>query len=393
MDAFTLTVASGLASAIMALAMLILYRGSRRELCLLDWSFAGLFFLASNITGGLASSLELTHFMVPAIGNSFYIAGHFAIAAGLRRHLGQAPHYRMLALLAAAAMLLHFLPFTQASVTNRLLLFTPVVAVINFHVVALIWRLPAGPARSAYLPLMLIEAVFMIQLVLRTVYMVMSRDMPLTFLGSQILQTSGSLCVLVFLSVAGMCCAIIVIRHQEMALRKASLTDSLTGWLNRRALHDIAGREFSRARRTHLPAAFIAFDIDHFKSVNDRYGHAVGDAALRHVTSLAAHALRGYDALFRLGGEEFAVLVTGNGPAEVRQMAERMRALIESAPLQAGGAEVALTVSLGIAAWSTADHSWEEALRRADDALYQSKKQGRNCTCVHGEGQVAMAAA
>jgi len=392
MDAFTLIVASGLASAIMALAMCILYRAIPRQLCLLDWSLAGLFFLACNITGGVASCLQLQHFLVPAFGNTFYIAGHFAIAAGLRRHLGHRPHYRMLALLSLAVVLLHLLPLTQASVTNRLLMFTPVIAFINFHVVSLICRLPAGPERSAYVPLMVLEAFFVIQLSLRTIYMAVSRDTPLTFMGSQILQTSGSLCVLVFLSVAGMCCAMIVIRHQELALRKASLTDSLTGWLNRRALHDIADREYQRMRRSHAPAAFIVFDLDHFKSVNDRYGHAVGDTALRHVTRLAAHALRGYDALFRLGGEEFAVLITGNGPGEVRQVAERMRALIESTPLCTEHDTVHLTVSLGIAAWSASDRSWEEALRRADDALYHSKNQGRNCTSVHGEGQVTMAA-
>jgi diguanylate cyclase (GGDEF)-like protein len=82
----------------------------------------------------------------------------------------------------------------------------------------------------------------------------------------------------------------------------------------------------------------------------------------------------------------------GNGPAEVRQVAERMRALIEATPLQTGEESVPLTVSLGIAAWSVTDRNWEEALRRADDALYHSKKQGRNCTSTHGEGQVTMAA-
>jgi len=392
MDAFTLVVASGLAAAIMAMAMFFLYRGNPRDLCLRDWSYAGLFFLGSNVLGGIAATWQLSHFLIPAVANSFYIAGHFAIAAGLRRHLGRAPRYDVLALIALTSVLLHFLPFTQASVINRLLLFTPVIVFINCHVVALLWRLPSGPERSAYVPLMVIEIGFMIQLSLRTLYMVLSRDTPLTFLGSQILQTSGSLCVLIFLSVAGMCCAVIVIRHQELALRKASLTDSLTGWLNRRALHDVAEREFARFRRVHQRAAFIVFDIDHFKSVNDRHGHAVGDTALRHVTTLAAHALRGYDAMFRLGGEEFAVLLTSNGPSEVRQVAERMRALIEATPLQAEADTVAMTISLGIASWVPTDASWEEALRRADSALYQSKKDGRNRVSVHGDTSVAAAA-
>jgi diguanylate cyclase (GGDEF)-like protein len=392
MDSFTLIVASGLASAIMALAMFLLYRASRRELCLLDWSLAGLFFLTSNVIGGIAAAMQLTHFLLPALGNAFYIAGHFAIAAGLRRHLGLAPRYRILGLLAAAVVLLHLLPYTQASVANRLLMFTPLIAVINCHVVWLIGRLPAGPERSAYLPLLVIECAFAVQLMLRTVYIVLSRDNPLTFLGSHILQTSGSLGVLVFLSVAGMCCAVIVIRHQELALRKASLTDSLTSWLNRRALHDVAHREFERSRRTGQPLVFIAFDIDHFKSVNDRHGHLTGDAALRHVTGLAAHALRGYDSLFRLGGEEFAVLVTGIAPQQVLQMAERVRALIEATPLQVDECLVPMTVSVGVAALARQDANWEAALRRADNALYRSKKDGRNRVSACHENPVAAAA-
>ena len=391
MDAFTLIVASGLASAIMAMAMHFLYRASRREMCLMDWSFAGLSFLASNIVGGIAAAQQLDHFLLPAAGNAFYIAGHFTIAAGLRRHLGLAPRYALLGLLSTAVVLLHLLPFTQASVANRLLLFTPVIAVINFHVVSLIWRLPARPERSAYLPLMVVELIFVLQLSLRTVYMVLNHDNHLTFLGSQVLQTSGSLCVLVFLSVAGMACAVIVIRHQELALRKASLTDSLTGWLNRRALHDAAHREFERSRRTGQPLVFIAFDIDHFKSVNDRFGHQTGDAAIRHVTDLAAHALRGYDALFRLGGEEFAVLVTGIAPQQVMHMAERVRSLIEATPLQTEDGPVQMTVSVGVAALARQDTIWEAALRRADNALYRSKKDGRN-RCTAHELLVAAAA-
>jgi predicted signal transduction protein with EAL and GGDEF domain len=108
-----------------------------------------------------------------------------------------------------------------------------------------------------------------------------------SFMGSQFLQTSGSLFVLVFLSVVSMSCSLIVTHQQEHALRRASLTDVLTGWQNRRALHDIARREFHRCRRTASPLFFITFDIDHFKAINDRYGHSVGDAAICHVTTLS----------------------------------------------------------------------------------------------------------
>jgi diguanylate cyclase (GGDEF)-like protein len=194
--------------------------------------------------------------------------------------------------------------------------------------------------------------------------------------------------VLVFLSVATMSCALIVTHHQELALRRASLTDVLTGWLNRRALHDIARREFRRCQRTGTPLFFIAFDIDHFKAVNDRYGHSVGDAAIRHVTMLSARALRGYDAMFRIGGEEFAVLVSGGALADVTGIAQRLCALVADTPLalkgMAPGQPIQMTVSVGLAEAQATDHQWEDVLRRADEAMYHAKQHGRNRVGVYG---------
>jgi len=393
MDAFTLIVASGLAATIMAVAMLMLYRASSRAAGLLDWSMAGAFFVASNLVAFTAALADLHDIRVAAVGNALYIAGHFGIVAGLRRHLGQPPRYWLLAVLAATVVLLHRTDFAAGSVANRLLLFTPIIVSINACAVWPLWHLPRDGARAAYMPLMVLELLFMTQMIVRAGYIALHRTTDLTFLGSQALQTLGSLSVFVFLMVAGMSCALIVIREQELALRKASLTDSLTGWLNRRALHDIADREFGRAMRTEQPMAFITFDIDHFKSINDRYGHSTGDIAIRHVTALAAQALRGYDALFRLGGEEFAVLITGSDDDAALCIAERVRDLIARTPLHVDGKAIAMTVSVGLAGCGAHDASWEDALRRADVALYRSKQAGRNRVTRAGAADLESAAA
>jgi diguanylate cyclase (GGDEF)-like protein len=129
---------------------------------------------------------------------------------------------------------------------------------------------------------------------------------------------------------------------------------------------------------------FITFDIDHFKPINDRYGHGVGDAAICHVTALSARVLRGYDALFRIGGEEFAVLVVGEHAGNVGAMAERLREAVVAAPLTVEGMPVPMTVSVGVAALDAHDRKWEEILRRADEALYHAKQNGRNRVSVHG---------
>ncbi|MGB9108465.1 MAG: hypothetical protein WCC39_07225, partial [Telluria sp.] len=232
MDAFTLVAASTLVSGTMAVKMLLLYRAGSRQACLLDWSLSGVFFLVSNIIGLCATRYRLDYALAPALGNMFYIAGHAGILVGVRRHLSLRPRYDLLALFALAVLAVHALPYVHRSVDHRLFLFTPVVVGINLGVVWLLWRQPDDGARRAYRALMTLELLFAIQMGLRAAYMLASEDHALTFMGSQFLQTSGSLFVLVFLSVVTMCCSLVVTHQQEEALRRASLTDVLTGWLN-----------------------------------------------------------------------------------------------------------------------------------------------------------------
>jgi diguanylate cyclase (GGDEF)-like protein len=240
-----------------------------------------------------------------------------------------------------------------------------------------------------------LEVLSIAQQLVRVAIMVASGGNPPAFLGGQFFRTSGALSMLVYLSVATMCCALIVTHQQTLALRRASLTDVLTGWLNRRALHDTAARAFRRSRRLGTALHFITFDIDHFKAINDRWGHGVGDSAICHVTALAARVLEGHDALFRIGGEEFAVLIPGCRRDDVGALAERLRATIATTPLMLDGTPqvpVAMTVSVGVAAIGMHDGQWEDILHRADEALYHAKQHGRDRISVHGRDVAARGA-
>lgn len=380
MDTFTLVVASALAGAILCGSMTLLYLAGWRKPCLLDWALAGLFFACNGIMGASAAHFQTNHFLLIGIGNAAYVAGHFGILAGLRRQLGLDPGWMLLAGVAPLVLVIHVLPFVHGSVTHRLFLFTPLITAINLAVALTPWRhiKRRRGAWAPYLPLAVLELVFMLQLCLRSAYLVAGESQRLTFMGSQFLQTSGSLFVLVFLSVATMSCALIVSHEQSQALRRASLTDALTGWLNRRALHDIASRQFQRCRDAGGGLFFITLDIDHFKAINDGYGHATGDAAIRHVTALADGVLRGADARFRIGGEEFALLLTDAALEDVSAIAERLRALVAASPLEADGRQVAMTVSVGVAVLAPGDRQWEDVLRRADAGMYLAKRDGRN---------------
>jgi diguanylate cyclase (GGDEF)-like protein len=384
MDAFTLVVAAALASTIMAASMGLLYLTSSRQVCLIDWALAGVFFAVSNIMAAILIHGHFHHPLAIGLANTIHLAGQFGMLAGVRRHLRLSPGWGAFAGLAALVLAAHGLPFVQATQLHRMMLMTPIVAAINLGAAWMLWSRSTFPARAGYLPLIVLEVLAALQMVARNGIVVAYDGQVPAFLGGQFLQTSGALAMLVFLSVGSMACVLIVTQQQTIALRRASRTDVLTGWLNRRALHDIATREVRRCSRTGASAYFLTFDIDHFKAINDRYGHSVGDTAIRHVTALSAKVLRGYDALFRIGGEEFAVLVTGATPDAVRGIAERLRELVAQSPLQVHGQPVSMTVSVGVAAMETGDRQWEDILRRADEALYHAKQNGRNRVSVHG---------
>jgi len=378
MDTVTLLLAAVLASVIMTATLFVMHRASPRETCLIDWSWAGALFVATNVLSLVATQATLPFLVAPALGNGIYVTAHGAMLAGVRRHLGLRPGWPWLIALFGVAVAAHALPFVQSSVTHRLFTFYPAIMLLNLAAAYHLWRAPAGDMKPAYWPLLLAELFFFVQLFVRLAFVAADREMTLTFLGSQFAQTSGSLAILVFLSVATMGCAIIVIRHQELALRRMSLTDGLTGWLNRHALRSFEAREGRRITDAGHARACLLFDIDHFKSINDRHGHAVGDTALRHVSALAAIALDGHEARFRIGGEEFAVLLRDADRERLLALAERVRREIADCPLTVDGRELAISVSVGVAIRNGLHEGWEDLLRRADHALYRAKGGGRN---------------
>jgi diguanylate cyclase (GGDEF)-like protein len=180
------------------------------------------------------------------------------------------------------------------------------------------------------------------------------------------------------LYVVGTAFIVVVMAKERTALvhKTAAMTDLLTGVFNRRAFIESADRLIAKRARKSQPVSVILFDLDHFKSINDRFGHAIGDEALKIFARTALATMRTTDIVARLGGEEFAALVPGNA-AEAAVAAERVRMAFRTAGLNVADREMAATVSIGVAG-DTSPVSVNDLLARADAALYRAKANGRN---------------
>lgn len=167
-------------------------------------------------------------------------------------------------------------------------------------------------------------------------------------------------------------------------LRELAYRDPLTGLFNHGHFQELLDRELLRATRYGHSLSLILFDLDHFKRVNDRYGHPAGDIVLRRIGELASENVRGCDYVARYGGEEFGVILPETDTKGSFILAERIRKTIESTQISCGDAHIVATVSIGVATYNPGNNvqSKSQIIAAADRALYESKRLGRNRTCI-----------
>lgn len=168
----------------------------------------------------------------------------------------------------------------------------------------------------------------------------------------------------------------------ELELRRLASTDGLTGVSSRRAFKEEAGKFVALARRHRSALSCITFDLDHFKSVNDTYGHAAGDQVLSAVSQLVAGQLRRTDLFGRLGGEEFAVLLPHTDQHRAYDAAEKLRTTIRTLKIPGSHPPIAVSASLGVASLDPVGDDIDSLLQKADEALYAAKRAGRNRSAI-----------
>jgi len=169
----------------------------------------------------------------------------------------------------------------------------------------------------------------------------------------------------------------LVLSRYQHRIEEMASTDELTGLLNRHAFVILMERVLAEHRRVPQPISLLLADVDHFKQINDRHGHLVGDRVLRGIASLLLGSLRQSDIAVRWGGEEFLLVLSGCDQAESGRIAELLRQKVETTPIEVNGQRIAVTVSIGVSQYDGAQ-PLDQTLRRADEALYAAKGGGRN---------------
>jgi diguanylate cyclase (GGDEF)-like protein len=296
-----------------------------------------------------------------------------ALIAFGRRHLPAWVHTAVIAAVAVPMQLL-------ANDAPVAILFGGVMFGTLLGIIAAVaWQLPSPPGSRARGILIAALCVASAAFVLRGIGAIFSSDPlrgfedPMGFAASTLLGAFAAAIVATFA---------FLLLHKDRAEAEAArlaTMDPLTGAYNRRTFHEIAEREMSRARRAGQPLSIIMLDIDHFRAVNEKHGHRIGDEVLQRFADVVRSALRKEDMLVRFGGEEFLVMLPDvPGPGAV-VVAGRIRRAVGNEPIVAGGLSVPLTVSLGVAArLDEGPESIEGLLGRADSALALAKQRGRN---------------
>ncbi len=172
--------------------------------------------------------------------------------------------------------------------------------------------------------------------------------------------------------------------RQRKQLYKMANTDELTGLLNRRRIYTIMQQEVGRAERYQRKLSFVMMDIDHFKNINDQYGHEVGDKALQHIANVLSTSCRDEDFPSRYGGEEFLIILPETDAEKAMQLAERLRKDLDASIFIHNAIKIHLTASFGVSTYIPEQHksSAEVAMKLADNALYKAKNSGRNTVCT-----------
>lgn len=372
-DAFTVLLSGLLVKLVLAGLFLVLWFGNRRATWFVWWS--GTFFL-----GSLASLF----FVARDAGPSFFatavallVAGVACAWQGARAFEKRAPLWIFVGAAPAIWLAACAVPGFMEIVTHRVIVSSVLLASLFAMTAFEFWRGRAEPLPSRWTVVALFSsmaAIFALRIPLIGV-----APFPFGALPAEPAWVAAFNLLMFFHTVV---LAVLLVamskERQELRQRTNAQTDSLTGALNRRAFMSRGRRLVLRHQKKREPLCLLFLDLDHFKALNDRYGHSGGDDVLTAFVAVVHDNIRPTDFLFRLGGEEFCCLLPFTRTDEAYQVAQRIRCALEANGVQVAGSPVHVTVSVGIASADAFGYDVDTLVRRADMAVYSAKRQGRN---------------
>ncbi|WP_159117743.1 GGDEF domain-containing protein [Alteromonas sp. KUL150] len=361
----------------MTLNMGLTYLSSPDEKYIKYWLNAGVLFALSNIVALCLNIFAPEKAISPVIANASFYAAHAAILNGVYVYLYTRPIPLLVSSIFILSVALHAVPEVANSVEVRFFVFSPIIILLDLFSSFLLFKNLYRKDSHSFWPLLITLTIFATLMTIRLFAIAIS-DERLSLFGNDYLQTAGSFVIIAFIFLLTIGFNYIVTWKKELALRDSMLTDYLTGWSNRRGLAIKADKEFSRFKRLSHPLGICVFDIDHFKFLNDTYGHLSGDLALKAVTSCVAEEVRDYDFCCRFGGEEFVLLLPNIDSVSLKNTTERIRSAVNNLAIKGNDHTMSVTVSIGGTIANKYDRNWEETLKRADKNLYNAKQTGRN---------------
>ena len=378
LDSFTLLVAGSSLLVLLGAVFLFLWARDRRSPALLWWGIP-------LILGGLAIGFYMrpgwdTEFLSIAFGNAARMFALGCLWQGVRVFKRRKPALLVLLGICASWIALCCIPDFVASMTARIAVVSSLNALLCFLAAWELWRDREEVLASRW-PSIIVFSSFGILMAVRAMlagvapFPVGSQPLDPNWLAAFMWLVFGhaTFSAILFLSMT--------MERREAEQRSFALSDPLTGLMNRRAFADFAARMSRRRAGTRSAVAILVLDLDHFKSVNDRFGHEVGDRMLKAFADVSENTVRPSDQLFRMGGEEFCFAMPETSLNDAIAVAERVRKAFEASVLETNAGPAAATVSIGLAATQFAVDV-EVLLAAADAAVYEAKARGRNRVVV-----------
>lgn len=372
----TLFIASTIMLGTVTLMVLAVWLFNRKVPGLLAWvvSYALAFFTPLNYLFRAELSPALAHVSIAVLtaGTAYFNL------VGSRQYTGRGQPRVGLGLLGLGLLgaLVWLLEQWGAEVRTRFTLFSIVAGMLSVYSGWLMGRCPLQefPYRHLFGWASLLHGVF---LMLRPLALFTGHDATLSY--EQTLERGQFLILESMVAMLLMSFGVLMLvnEHLSTELRRLAERDPLTELFNRRSFLSLLDKANSLAMRQGQPLSVMIIDLDHFKSINDTLGHAVGDQALRHFVQVAQGCLRKEDVMGRLGGEEFGIFLPGADLHAAQEVAERLRGAVAQSALEVPPQTLRLTASIGVAPCAHHDPA-EAALHRADQAMYQAKLHGRN---------------